>query len=172
MQENKNNQNHEILVETAKNSDNDQENTKDQMSSVLDDITGVCPQDAIAEKLKSAAAGNINKNEYCPETKKALTTLQNLTGVIIHNINNLLAPFSLNMAKVEMYIEAGKTEQLKKDLPDMVNSTELHLNAVLESLRILYDNISADKSKVEYWDGVDIKNEMKLHVDKIIKPGK
>lgn len=149
-----------------------QENEKDQMSSVLDDITGVTPEDAVAEKLKHSSADNINKNEYCPETKKALTTLQNLTGVVIHNINNLLAPFSLNMAKVEMYIEAGKTEHLKKDLPGMVNSTELHLNAVLESLRILYDNISADKSKVEYWDGVDIKAEIKSRVEKIVKPGK
>lgn len=149
-----------------------QENEKDQMSSVLDDITGVSPQDAIVEKLKHAAADNINKKDYCYETKKALTTLQNLTGVIIHNINNLLAPFGLNMAKVEMYIEAGKTEQLKKDLPNMVSSTELHLNAVLESLRILYDNVSTDKSRIEYWDGVDIKTEIKSRVEKIVNPEK
>ena len=147
-----------------------QENEKDQMSSVLDDITGVRPENTVAEKLKHAAANNINKKEYCPETKKALTTLQNLTGVIIHNINNLLAPFSLNMAKVEMYIESEKTEQLKKDLPNMVNSTELHLNAILESLRILYDNVSTDKSRIEYWDDVDIKAEIKSRVEKIVKP--
>ncbi len=187
MQDNEKNQTREIPAETeiteiTEITDNNNnynncnnckpDNIKEPMPLILDDITGVSPEENLSEKFKKTARENINNKEYCPETKKALTTLQNLTGVIIHNINNLLAPFSLNMAKVEMYIESEKTEQLKKDLPNMVNSTELHLNAILESLRILYDNVSTDKSRIEYWDDVDIKAEMKARIEKIVKPDK
>ncbi len=108
-------------------------------------------------------------NKYSEETIKALTILQHLTGAVIHNVNNLLAPFSLNMAKVEMYLEAGKTEQLKKDIADMAAGTELHLNAILQSLKILYDNITTDRKKIEYWNSVDIKEELKKRLETIIK---
>lgn len=158
------------ITDANVNSDSKTGLTKEPMSLIVDDITGVSLEENLSEKLKKAAQGNISNKEYCPETKKALATLHNLTGVIIHNINNLLAPFGLNMAKVEMYIDAGKVEQLRKDLPGMAGSTEAHLNAVLESLRILYDNVSADRSKIEYWDSVDIKSEIKSRIEKIIKP--
>lgn len=114
----------------------------------------------------------MQNREYCEETRKALATLQNLTGAVLHNVNNILAPFNLNMAKIEMYLESDRIDQLKKEIPAMMNTTDIHLNAVLESLRILYDTISSNREKIEYWDGVDIKDEVKSRVDRIIKAGK
>ncbi len=112
----------------------------------------------------------MRENEYSAETKKAIGTLQNLTGVVLHNINNLLAPFSLNMAKVEIYLECGKIDQLKKEMPAMVSNADVHLNAITESLRILFDTVSADREKIEFWDTVDIRNEVKKRVEKFLKP--
>ncbi len=110
-------------------------------------------------------------NEYSDETRKALATIQNLTGAVLHNVNNLLAPFNLNMAKVEMYLESGREEQLKRELPAMISTVDVHLNAVMESLKLLYDTVSADRARIEYWDGVDIRTEVKARVDKVLKAG-
>jgi hypothetical protein len=114
----------------------------------------------------------MQNNEYGEETRKALATVQNLTGAVIHSVNNLLAPFNLNMAKAEMYLESDRADQLKRELPEMIASMDVHLNAVMESLKILYDTVSADRARIEYWDGVDIRTEVKARVDKILKAGK
>lgn len=113
----------------------------------------------------------MQNNEYSDETRKALATVQNLTGAVLHNVNNLLAPFNLNMAKVEMYLESGREEQLKRELPEMITTIDLHLDAVMKSLKILYDTVSADRAGIEYWDGVDIRMEIKARIDKVLKAG-
>ena len=113
----------------------------------------------------------MQNNEYSDETRKALATVQNLTGAVLHNVNNLLAPFNLNMAKVEMYLESGREEQLKRELPSMISTIDVHLDAVMESLKILYDTVSADRARIEYWDGVDIRTEVKVRIDKVLKAG-
>lgn len=107
-------------------------------------------------------------NEFSEETKQTLTLLQNLAKAVFHEVNNLLLPIGLTLPKIEMYLESNKIEQLKKELPQMIESTDKSLMAINEILKILYNTINGSKNDVEYWQNVDIKNIIKENISKIL----
>ncbi|HNY12151.1 MAG TPA: hypothetical protein PKK26_11225 [Candidatus Wallbacteria bacterium] len=102
------------------------------------------------------------------ESNAAITAIRHVTSAALHNVNNLLSPMLLSVSKVEMFLETGRIEQLKTEMPKIISNVENHVTAITETLRFLNDIVMSDIPKMAQWRDVDVKIELKKKIDPLI----
>ena len=102
------------------------------------------------------------------ESNAAIAGIRHVTSAALHNVNNLLSPMLLSVSKIEMFLETGRVEQLKAEMPKIISNVENHVTAITETLRFLNDVVMSDSSKMAEWRSVDVKMELKKKTDPMI----
>ncbi len=102
------------------------------------------------------------------ESNAAIAAIRHVTSAALHNVNNLLSPMLLSVSKVEMFLESGRIEQLKAEMPKIISNVENHVTAITETLRFLNEVVMSDTSKMVQWRDIDVKSELKKKTDPLI----
>ena len=91
-----------------------------------------------------------------------------LIGNVQHSINNLLLPVLLNISKIELYFEKGRSDELKNEIKPLLQLCESNIGVVTELISYMKElTADYDKNKMQLSNS-DIKQIIKAYIDKLI----